>query len=108
MPRILFVKTSSLGDVVHQCPAVSDAARALPGASIDWVVEDAFAGVARMHASVARVIPVAVRRWRRAPWRPDVWREMATFRESLKGARYDAVVDKQGLLKRTPITCFAS
>jgi heptosyltransferase-1 len=108
MPRILFIKTSSLGDVVHQCPAVSDAARGIPGARIDWVVEDAFAGVARMHPSVARVIPVAVRRWRRAPWRPAVWREMATFRESLKGERYDAVVDTQGLLKSALITCFAS
>lgn len=108
MPRILFIKTSSLGDVVHQCPAVTDAARGIPEARIDWVVEDAFAGVARMHPSVARVIPVAVRRWRRAPWRPAVWREMATFRESLKGERYDAVVDTQGLLKSALITWFAS
>src|SRR5512145_1741252 len=108
MPRILFIKTSSLGDVVHQCPAVTDAARGIPEARIDWVVEDAFAGVARMHASVARVIPVAVRRWRRAPWRPAVWREMAAFRESLKGERYDAVVDTQGLLKSALIACFAS
>ena len=48
MPRILFVKTSSLGDVVHHCPAVSDAARALPGASIDWVVEEAFAAAKKV------------------------------------------------------------
>ena len=108
MPRILFVKTSSLGDVVHQCPAVSDAARGIPGASIDWVVEDAFAGVARMHPGVARVIPVALRRWRRAPWRPAVWREMAAFREALRGAPYDAVIDTQGLLKSALITCFTS
>jgi heptosyltransferase-1 len=87
---------------------VSDAVRGIPGATIDWVVEDAFAGVARMHAGVARVIPVAVRRWRRAPWRPAVWREMAAFRESLKGERYDAVVDTQGLLKSALIACFAS
>src|SRR5262245_11312705 len=108
MPRILFVKTSSLGDVVHQCPAVTDAARGIPEARIDWVVEEAFAGIARMHGSVARVIPVAVRRWRRALWRPTVWGEMATFRESLHGERYDAVVDTQGLLKSALITCFAS
>jgi heptosyltransferase-1 len=87
---------------------VSDAVRGIPGATIDWVVEDAFAGVARMHAGVAHVIPVAVRRWRRAPWRPAVWREMAAFRESLKGERYDAVVDTQGLLKSALIACFAS
>jgi heptosyltransferase-1 len=49
--RFLFVKTSSLGDVVHQVPAVTDAARSVPGARIDWVVEEGFAGVARMHAA---------------------------------------------------------
>jgi len=108
MPRILFVKTSSLGDVVHQCPAASDAARGIPQARIDWVVEDAFAGVARMHANVARVIPVAVRRWRSALWRPAVWREIAAFRRSLQGERYDAIVDTQGLLKSAFISSLAS
>jgi heptosyltransferase-1 len=104
MRRILFVKTSSLGDVVHQCPAVTDAARGIPEASIDWVVEDVFAGVARMHANVARVIPVAVRRWRTALWRPAVWREITAFRRSLGAERYDAVIDTQGLLKSALIT----
>ena len=108
MPRILFVKTSSLGDVVHQCPAASDAARGIPQARIDWVVEDAFAGVVRMHANVARVIPVAVRRWRSALWRPAVWREIAAFRRSLQGERYDAIVDTQGLLKSALISSLAS
>jgi heptosyltransferase I len=99
MARILFVKTSSLGDVVHQCPAVSDAARNIPGAQIDWVVEEAFAGVARMHAAVRAVIPVAVRRWRRTPWRPAVWREIAAVRRRLAAEPYDAVIDAQGLVK---------
>lgn len=99
MPRILFVKTSSLGDVVHHCPAVSDAARQLPGATIDWVVEEAFAGVAAMQRAVRRVIPVALRRWRTAPWRPAIWREFAEFRRAVAAERYDFVVDSQGLLK---------
>jgi heptosyltransferase-1 len=107
MPRILFVKTSSLGDVVHQCPAVSDAARAVPGTSIDWVVEEAFAGVARLHPGVAQVIPVALRRWRRSLWVPRVWNEMRCFREKLKGKAYDAVIDTQGLLKSALITRLA-
>ena len=64
--KVLFVKTSSLGDVVHNCPAVSDAARELPGAQIDWVVEEPFAPIAAMHAAVRRVIPVRLRRWRTA------------------------------------------
>jgi heptosyltransferase-1 len=107
MPRILFVKTSSLGDVVHQCPAVSDAARGVPGAQIDWVVEEGFAAIARLQAHVGRVIPVAVRRWRGALWRSAVWREIAAFRERLAAERYDAVIDTQGLLKSALITRFA-
>ncbi|MGA7983554.1 MAG: lipopolysaccharide heptosyltransferase I, partial [Burkholderiales bacterium] len=87
MPRILFVKTSSLGDVVHHCPAVSDAARQVPGATIDWVVEEAFAGVAEMHRSVRRVIPVALRRWRGSLWRPATWREFGAFRHALGAER---------------------
>jgi heptosyltransferase-1 len=105
--RILFVKTSSLGDVVHHCPAVSDAARATPGLQIDWVVEDTFADIARMHHAVRRVIPVAVRRWRRAPWRQEVRREFAEFRRLLSDERYDRIVDTQGLMKSALIARLA-
>jgi heptosyltransferase-1 len=108
MRRILFVKTSSLGDVVHHCPAVSDAARRLPAAEIDWVVEEPFAGVAAMHRAVRRVIPVALRRWRRAPWNPAVWAELAQFRRAISRERYDVVIDSQGLLKSALIALFAS
>lgn len=101
------MKTSSLGDVVHNCPAVSDAARALPGASIDWVVEEAFAGVARLHPGVERVIPVAVRRWRRMVFHPRAWAEIARFRNALREQAYDAVIDTQGLLKSALITRLA-
>src|SRR5258706_2395447 len=107
MPRILFVKTSSLGDVVHNGPAVSDAARSLPGAEIDWVVEETFAGVAAMHRAVRRVIPVAVRRWRATLWRPATWREMRAFRAALSATRYDAVLDTQSLLKSALIAALA-
>lgn len=107
MPRILFVKTSSLGDVVHNCPAVSDAARAIPGVQIDWVVEEPFAQVAAMHSSVRRVITVAVRRWRGAAWSPTTWREIGEFRRALAAERYDAVVDTQSLLKSALIAACA-
>jgi heptosyltransferase-1 len=108
MKRILFVKTSSLGDVVHHCPAVSDAAAALPGALIDWVVEEPFAGVAAMHPAVRRVIRVSVRRWRNALWHPAVWSEMGDFRRTLAAERYDAVIDTQSLLKSALVCRFAS
>ncbi|HEY6821816.1 MAG TPA: lipopolysaccharide heptosyltransferase I [Burkholderiales bacterium] len=106
--KILFVKTSSLGDVVHQCPAVSEAARNLPAAEVDWVVEEAFAGVPAMHASVRRVIPLALRRWRRALFSPTAWREFASFRESVAAERYDAIVDTQGLIKSALVARLAN
>ena len=108
MRRILFVKTSSLGDVIHHCPAVSDAARRLPAAEIDWVVEEPFAEVAAMHRSVRRVIPVALRRWRQTPWSPAVWAEIARFRKSVSREGYDAVVDSQSLIKSALISCLAA
>lgn len=93
------MKTSSLGDVVHHCPAVSDAARRHRGIEIDWVVEEAFAGVPAMHTGVRRVIPVALRRWRRSFWSAATRSEYRAFRETLSRDRYDRVIDTQGLLK---------
>ena len=107
MPRILFVKTSSLGDVVHNCPAVTDVARSVPGAVIDWVVEAPFAGVVALHASVRRVIPVAIRRWRGSPLSAQTWSELGAFRAALRGEQYDAVIDSQGLVKSALVAAFA-
>lgn len=99
MTRILFIKTSSLGDVIHHFPAVSDAARQFPAARIDWVVEESFAEVAPLHPAVNRVIPVAIRRWRGALLSSATWGEMGAFRRQLRSERYDCVIDTQGLLK---------
>lgn len=107
MPRILFVKTSSLGDVVHNCPAVTDVARGVPGAVIDWVVEAPFVEVAAMHASVRRVIPVAIRRWRDALFSAATWSEVSAFRAALRREQYDTVIDSQGLVKSALVTAFA-
>ncbi|OFZ98177.1 MAG: lipopolysaccharide heptosyltransferase I [Betaproteobacteria bacterium RIFCSPLOWO2_02_67_12] len=107
MPRILFVKTSSLGDVVHNLPAVSDVARCVPGATIDWLIEEPFAEVATLHAAVRRVIPVALRRWRRALWNPAVWSEIGALRRSLATERYDTVIDTQGLVKSALLCALA-
>ena len=107
MPRVLVVKTSSLGDVIHTLPALTDAARALPGVVFDWVVEQSFAEVPTWHTSVDQVIPVAVRRWRKHPiqaWRSGEW---ALFKEQVSRYRYDAVIDAQGLLKSALLTRYA-
>jgi len=107
VPSILFVKTSSLGDVVHNCPAVGDAARRVPGAAIDWVVEEAFADIATLHGAVRRVIPVAVRRWRAAPLAPATWGEVRRFAATLRSERYDFVLDSQGLAKSALVAALA-
>jgi ADP-heptose:LPS heptosyltransferase len=63
--RILLVKTSSLGDVIHNLPVVSDLRLSFPEAQIDWCVEEGFADIPRLHPAVDQVIPVAIRRWRK-------------------------------------------
>lgn len=102
--RVLVIKTSSLGDVIHTLPALTDAARNLPGVRFDWVVEEAFAQIPTWHPAVDRVIPVALRRWRRAPlqaWRSGEWKR---FYGALRSRRYDCIIDAQGLLKSALIT----
>lgn len=99
MPRVLLVKTSSLGDVVHNLPVVCDLVAALPGVTIDWVVEEGFAAIPRLHPQVSRVLPVAVRRWRRSPWSAGVRAEVRRFLGELRSESYDAVIDTQGLIK---------
>ncbi|MCO5131046.1 MAG: lipopolysaccharide heptosyltransferase I [Xanthobacteraceae bacterium] len=107
MDALLFVKTSSLGDVVHNMPAVTEARRRWPAAHIGWVVEEAFAPLARLHPGVDAVIPVATRRWRGAALSPSAWREVVAFRRGLRARGYDRVVDTQGLLRSALIAAQA-
>ncbi|RAI45097.1 lipopolysaccharide heptosyltransferase I [Rhodoplanes roseus] len=107
MVDVLFIKTSSLGDVVHNMPAVTDARRARPTARLVWVVEEAFVPLARLHPGVDEVVPVAWRRWRRALQRRSTWQEIRRFVASLRGRDYDAVIDTQGLVRTAVITRFA-
>lgn len=97
--RVLIVKTSSLGDLVHTLPAVTEAARALPQLRFDWVAEEAFAEIPAWHPAVERVIPVALRRWRKQPLTARRSGEWQHFREQLAMQQYDLVIDGQGLLK---------
>ncbi|HEV8553543.1 MAG TPA: lipopolysaccharide heptosyltransferase I [Casimicrobiaceae bacterium] len=99
MPRILLIKMSSLGDVIHNLPVASDIRRHRPDATIDWVVEEQYTPLVAMHPAVARVIPIALRRWRRSPLSAATWRELSVFRKTLRGHEYDAIVETQGLLK---------
>ena len=102
--RVLVVKTSSLGDVVHTLPALTDAQRAIPGIQFDWVVEEGFAEIPAWHPAVAQVIPVAIRRWRKHPLQTLRSGEWKRFKARLREARYDLVIDAQGLLKSAWLT----
>ena len=105
--RILLIKTSSLGDVVHNLPVVTDLRRRYPEAKIDWVVEEGLAGIPGLHPGVARVIPVALRRWRKSLLTAASWQEMWAFRATLQRDSYELVIDTQGLLKSALITRMA-
>lgn len=99
MSRILIVKTSSLGDVVHNLPVITDIRNCYPDMVIDWVVEESFAEIPALHPAVDRVIPVALRRWRHALLSRQTWREISEARFSLKARNYDLILDTQGLIK---------
>ena len=97
--RLLIVKTSSMGDVVHATPVVNDIRRQHPGAVIDWLVEAPFAAIPQLHPGVRRVWPMAWRKWRGQLLRAATWRTMRSLRDDLRDQRYELVLDLQGLLK---------
>lgn len=107
MSDVLFIKTSSLGDVIHHMPAVTDAKRHRPEARIAWVVEENYAPLAALHPAVAEVIPVAVRRWRRRFFLWSSWQEARRFLKQLRARTYDAVIDTQGLARSAILARFA-
>ena len=108
MTRVLVVKLSSLGDVVHAMPAVQDILVRVPDARIDWVVERGFAPLVARCAGVQRVIPCDLRRWRKSPLARDTRHEWRTFRQELHREAYDAVIDMQGLTKSALIAHMAN
>ncbi len=99
MRKILIIKTSSLGDVVHALPAVSDIARHCPDIAVDWMVEESFSAIPALHPAVQHIIPVATRRWRRTPFSRDTWHEVTALRRLLRDRSYDLTIDLQGLIK---------
>lgn len=106
--RVLIVKLSSLGDVVHTLPVVADVRALRPAATIDWVVEPAFAPLLARVDGVAGVIECALRDWsRRGRWRADVRAELAAFVRRLRATRYDAVLELQGLTKAALVGALA-
>ena len=103
--RVLVVKLTSMGDVLHVMPALSDLKAQYPDLSVDWMVEDSFAQIPDWHPSVNQVIPVATRRWRTFRW--THLGEFLAFWKQLRRQRYDAVIDAQGLIKSAVFSRFA-
>ncbi|WP_153110529.1 lipopolysaccharide heptosyltransferase I [Propionivibrio limicola] len=106
--RLLLVKTSSLGDVIHNLPVVSDLRSVFPDARIDWCVEESFADIPRLHPAVGDIIPVAIRRWRKALFKRSTWQEIGALKRRLGETKYDAILDTQGLIKSALLTGCAS
>src|SRR5579872_177737 len=102
--RVLVIKTSSLGDIIHALPALTDAKRVYPDITFDWVVENAFKEVPAWHPAVHRVIPVALRRWRKQVGTAFRKGEIRDFLKDLRQDKYDYIIDAQGLLKSVALT----
>ncbi|MCX8649998.1 lipopolysaccharide heptosyltransferase RfaC [Gilliamella sp. B2776] len=99
MMRVLVVKTSSMGDVLHTLPALTDAANNLSNITFDWVVEENFSQIPSWHYAVNNVIPVAIRRWRKSWFAKKTRQERQAFIQTLRQQKYDCIIDAQGLIK---------
>ena len=97
--KLLIVKTTSMGDVVHATPALTDMLRAVPGLQVDWLVEQPFAAIPALHPGVQRVLPMQWRKWRHNLLQRKTWSAMRNLRAQLREQRYDLILDLQGLVK---------
>lgn len=97
--KILLVRTSSMGDLIHAYPALTELMRHYPDAQISWLAEESFAEIPALHPAVREVIPIAWRRWRKSVLKPSTWREVGSLKQRLAEGEWDLVVDLQGLLK---------
>lgn len=105
--RVLIIKTSSMGDIIHTLPALTDAGNAFSNITFDWVVEENFSEIPSWHPLVKKIIPVALRRWRKHFFSSTTWKEFFIFYKKLRENRYDLIIDAQGLVKSTFLTYLA-
>jgi heptosyltransferase-1 len=103
MTEILFIKTSSMGDVLHHMPAVTDARKRFPGARMTWVVDEMYVPLARLHPAIDEIIPIAVRRWRKQLYKASAWKEFYKAVRQIRARSFDKIIDTQGLV-RTALT----
>ncbi|HXE74955.1 MAG TPA: lipopolysaccharide heptosyltransferase I [Candidatus Xenobia bacterium] len=98
-PRLLILRLSSLGDILHTLPAAATLRASFPQARLDWVVEDRWKDLLELNPDVTNVIPVSTKAWRAALNQSGTWREVRRAVAALRDARYDAALDFQGLMK---------
>lgn len=110
-PKILLVKLSSLGDILHNLPLVWDLRNRLPNAQIDWVVEEGYMHLLEPLLSrngfkgIDHIIPFGLRRWKKNILNLNSWKELFSFQRRLQESSYDIVIETQGLLK-SALVCF--
>lgn len=105
--RVLIIKMSSMGDVIHTLPALTDARKAIPGITFDWVVEESFKEIPAWHPNVKNVFPIRLRSWRKNLFKKNTFQEWRQFKNKLREQHYDLVIDAQGLWKSAFVSCFA-
>ncbi|MDE1891862.1 MAG: lipopolysaccharide heptosyltransferase I [Betaproteobacteria bacterium] len=103
MSTLLLIKTSSLGDVIHALPAVTDLAHYRPEIEIDWLVEESFKEIPALHNQVKQVKTIALRRWRHHWLQVATWRELFHRLQDIRHTSYDLSIDCQGLIKSAVI-----
>ena len=112
-PKILLVKLSSLGDVLHNLPIVWDLRARLPEAQIDWVVEEGYVHLLKPLLSIGgfrgidRIIPFGLRRWKKSLFKLQTWKEFFAFKKELQAVSYDVIIETQGLLKSALVCALA-
>jgi heptosyltransferase-1 len=113
-PKILLVKLSSLGDVLHNLPIVWDLRSRLPNAQIDWVVEEGYVYLLQPlltrdgFRGIDRIIPFGLRRWRKSLLSADSWKQFFSFKKDLQHVSYDVIIETQGILKSALVCALAN
>ena len=107
MLKHLIIKTSSLGDIVHMLPAITDASTMVPNISFDWVVEKSFSEIPTWHPSIKKVIPVEIRKWRKQLLKQSTRAEFYAFKTDIQQTPYKKIIDTQGLIKSAFISRYA-
>ena len=104
---LLVVRPSSLGDLVYALAIVSDVARHRPDVALDWVAESGFVPLLALDPRIRRIVPIALRRWRKAPWAARSRHEARDFLRQLRAERYEVVLDAQEQVKGALVACLA-